>query len=449
MENILQKIEDLALSHDYVPPEMIKEKNIKLGLRNTDGSGVVVGITAKGMVVGYDKIMQPDGNYIVQPADGRLYYCGYDVAELVRNIQNEGRFGFNEVTYLLLAGELPAANDLESFDNAIAERRTFTRTERSILMAEGVNYNQMYALHSVVSHLSRCDRNPDSTDIRYVSKQCINLIAKFPLIVAYNYNVLRFRKGSDLSILKPDPELSGSENFLYMIRGKRPTKQEAMLFDLALMLHAEHGGGNNSTFTVRTVSSSGANTYMAICAGIASLSGHLHGGANESVMKMMKDLKNHISNWEDEDAIRSYLVDVMEKRTGDGSGKIYGMGHAVYTLSDPRAILFREKAEEYARAHKNLKELYLFDRVAKVAAELVKERKGTLVSPNVDFYSGLIYKMMGIPMELYTPIFAMARVVGWSAHRIEQIVQAKIIRPAYVSSLYDEYREYQPLNERM
>ena len=448
MENILQKIEDLALSHDYVPPEMIKEKNIKLGLRNADGSGVVVGITAKGMVVGYDKIPQPDGGYSIKPADGRLYYCGYDVSELVTNIQKEGRYGFNEITYLLLAGELPTYDDLDKFDNAIAERRTFTRSERSILMAEGVNYNQMYALHSVVSHLSRCDRNPDSTDIRHVSKQCLNLIAKLPLIVAYNYNVLRFRKGSDLNIMKPDPELSSAENFLYLIRGKRPTQQEAMLFDLALMLHAEHGGGNNSTFTVRTVSSSGANTYMAICAGIASLSGHLHGGANESVMKMMKDLKNHVRDWEDEDEIRSYLVKILDKKAGDGSGKIYGMGHAVYTLSDPRAVLFREKAEDYARAHKNLKELYLFDRVAKVAAQIVKERKGIIVSPNVDFYSGLIYKMMGIPMELYTPIFAMARVVGWSAHRIEQIVQDKIIRPAYVSSLYQEHKDYVPLTER-
>ncbi len=449
MENILQKIEDLALSHDYVPPELIKEKNIKLGLRNADGSGVVVGITAKGMVKGYDKISKPDGGYTVKPSDGRLYYCGYDVSDLVRSIQGEDRYGFNEITYLLLAGELPTMSDLEKFDNAIAERRTFTRSERSIIMAEGVNYNQMYALHSVVSHLSRCDRNPDSTDIRHVTTQCLNLIAKMPLIVAYNYNVLRFRKGSDLNIMKPDPDMGSAENFLYLIRGKRPTKQEAMLFDLAIMLHAEHGGGNNSTFTVRTVSSSGANTYMAICAGIASLSGHLHGGANESVMKMMKELKNYVRDWEDEDEIRSYLVKILDKKAGDGSGKIYGMGHAVYTLSDPRAVLFREKAEDYARVHKNLKELYFFDRVAKVAAQIVKERKGIIVSPNVDFYSGLIYKMMGIPMDLYTPIFAMARVVGWSAHRIEQIVQDKIIRPAYVSSLYTDHRDYVPLSERM
>ncbi|HHO76104.1 MAG TPA: citrate synthase [Deltaproteobacteria bacterium] len=448
MEEILLKIEELENNHDQVSPELIKEKDIKLGLRNPDGTGVVVGITSKGLVVGYDKVPAEDGKgYVAQPCEGRLLYCGYDVMNLVGNIHAEGRFGFDEIAYLLLTGELPNEKDLNRFSDILAKRRALTKLERGILMQEAENENQMFALHAVISHLSRCDRSPRSTDLRDETNRCINLIAKFPTIVAYNYNVMKYKQGLNLNIIKPDAELSTAENFLYMLKGKLPTKAEALLFDLALILHAEHGGGNNSTFTVRSVSSSGANTYMAICSGIASLSGHLHGGANESVRSMMKTIKRNVRDWADRDEIRRFLEKILDGQAHDGKGTIYGVGHAVYTLSDPRAVLLKTKAEELARIKGSMPEFRLYNLVAEVAQDIFTERKGLTVAANVDFYSGFIYKLMGIPVELYTPIFAMARVVGWAAHRIEQIIQNKIMRPAYVTSLLQE-NSYIPLNER-
>jgi citrate synthase len=447
MKNILSKIDELARYHNEVSPDLVKAKDIKLGLRNPDGSGVVVGITSKGEVIGYERTPGEDGSFIVKPVQGRLYYCGYDAVKLARRIHDEDRFGFEEVAYLLLTGELPTVEDLDNFTRVLAKKRSLTRLERSILMQEAQNDNQMFALHAVISHFSRCDPNPVSIAISDVIENCISLIAKLPTVVAYNYHVSRYRNGSDLMMLQPDPELSMAENFLYLLKGQRPSRKEALLFDLALMLHAEHGGGNNSTFAVRTVSSSGANTYMAICAGIASLSGHLHGGANEAVMMMMRDIRKNVRDWESRKQVRSYLEKILDKKAYDGAGKIYGMGHAVYTLSDPRCAILKEKVQEHLLRKEQLQELRLMDLVAEVASELLYERKGQVVSPNVDFYSGFVYKILGIPIDLFTPIFAMSRVVGWSAHRIEQIIQAKLIRPAYVTSLHGE-SEYVPLRER-
>jgi citrate synthase len=448
MKDIITKIDELALFHAKISPRLVKEKNIKLGLRNSDGSGVNVGITSKGRVVGYEKIQKPNSDeYKVKPVEGRLIYCGYDVANHVEKIHSEDRYGFDEITYLLLTGELPNEKDLREFSEKLVKERCLTKIEKSVMMQETENSNQMYALHSIVSHLSRCDKNPDSTELTYVTQQCFNLIAKFPTIVAHNYNIMKYKKGGNLSLMNPDPSLSTAENFLYMLKGKKPTKFEGYLFDLAMILHAEHGGGNNSTFTVRTVSSSAANTYMAICSGIASLSGHLHGGANESVMKMMKDIKNNVKDITNEKKLKAYLEKILDKKAHDKTGKIYGMGHAVYTLSDPRAILLREQAKKYAEIKGATKEFEFFDLVADISQKLFKKRKGIVISPNVDFYSGFVYKLLGIPSELFTPIFAMARVVGWSAHRIEQIIQSKIIRPAYVSSLSKE-EKYIPLNKR-
>ena len=448
MEHIIQKIHALARYHDDVSPELIKAKDIKLGLRNSDGTGVVVGITSKGTVFGFKRIPSEDGRgEVVQPAPGRLLYCGYNAIDLAKKIQAEDRFGFEEVAYLLLTGELPGRTDLKNFSELLSRGRALNKVERGIITQEAENENQMFALHSVISHLSRCDPNPVSLDLKDVIMTCINLIAKFPTVVAYNHKVSRYRQGGSLRIIPPDPDLSMAENFLYMLKGSRPHREEAMLFDLSLMLHAEHGGGNNSTFTVRTVSSSGANTYMAICSGIASLSGHLHGGANEAVMKMMKDVKKHVKNWEDRNQVKKYLTKVLDGKAHDGAGKIYGIGHAVYTVSDPRAEILLTKAEEMAGKKELQKELNLMRLVAEIGSELLRERKGQVVAPNVDFYSGLVYKMLHIPIDLFTPIFAMARVVGWSAHRIEQIIQAKLIRPAYVSSLPKE-SEYIPLDER-
>ncbi len=449
MEYIVKKINDLAQYHNEVSPDLIRAKDIKLGLRNTDGTGVVVGITSKGTVFGFRRVPSEDGQgTVVEPAPGKLLYCGYDAIDLAKRIQAENRYGFEEISYLLLTGELPTRTDLENFTALIAKNRSLNKIERSIIMQEAENENQMFALHSVMSHLSRCDPKPVSTNIRDVTETCIRLLAKTPAIVAYNYNVSRYRQGASLQIIPPDPELSTAENFLYMLRGTRPDHKESMLFDLSLMLHAEHGGGNNSTFTVRTVSSSGANTYMAICSGIASLSGHLHGGANEAVMSMMKDIKKNVKDWEDRNQVKKYLTKILDGKAHDGAGKIYGIGHAVYTVSDPRALILLEKAEEIAHEKKELlRELNLMKLVAETGSSLVKERKGQVVAPNVDFYSGFVYKMLRIPTEMFTPIFAMARIAGWSAHRIEQIIQSRLIRPAYVSSLPKEF-EYVPLEKR-
>ncbi|MCL2026254.1 MAG: citrate synthase [Leptospirales bacterium] len=443
MSDILKKIEELAIAHDKISPALAREKDVKLGLRNADGTGVVVGITTKGRVVGYERNDKDEKVSV----EGKLYYCGYDIETVVNEITAHNTFGFDEVAYLLLTGELPSNEDLKSFSEDLVKRRTLSRKERSVITEEVQNDNQMYALHSVISHLGRCDDNPDSTDIKDVSRQCINLIAKFPTIVAYNYNYNRFRHGENLMMIRPRNDLSTAENFLYMLKGEPPDKKEAQLFDAALILHAEHGGGNNSTFTVRTVSSSGANTYMALAAGIASLSGPLHGGANESVVKMIRDLKKNVKDWGNENAIEKYLVDVFEGKAFDRSKKIYGLGHAVYTISDPRAAILKEKAREFAKRKNALEEFTLYENVDKIASKILSERKGISIKANVDFYSGFIYKLMGIPQALFTPIFAMARVTGWSAHRLEQIVQGKIMRPAYVAVDTDE-RPYVGLSER-
>lgn len=447
MNDILSKIERLALNNDRLSAEMILAKNIKPGLRNADGSGVIAGITSKGSVLGLEKTVSAEGETQVKPIPGRLLYCGYDVVDMVQQLEREDRFGFEETVYLLLSGMLPDPNDLYHFSRLLVAQGVLSRKERGVMMQDAENENQMYALHSLVSHLGRCDPNPDSSALADVSRQCIKIVARMPSIIAYNHQVMRFHQGKDLVILKPDPALSVAENFLYMLKGKLPTRQEARLFDLCLILHAEHGGGNNSTFAVRTVASSGANTYMAICSGIASLSGHLHGGANESVVAMMQDIKENVADWGNEDLLRDYLGQILAGKCGDGRGKIYGMGHAVYTLSDPRAIILRNKAREFAAQKGVMAEFELYERVEHLAVALLQEKKGKAITANVDFYSGFIYKMLGIPTRLFTPIFAMSRAAGWTAHRIEQLVQDKIIRPAYLSTLAEE-KPYLPMHER-
>jgi citrate synthase len=293
----------------------------------------------------------------------------------------------------------------------------------------------MGSLHTIVSAMHLFDKNPNSTDMNDVTRQCIDLIAKFPTIIAYNYLTATAEKKAGNKFREPDPQLSTAENFLYMLCGEVPERAAAELFDTMLIFHAEHGGGNNSTFSTRCVSSSGANTYMALCAGIGSLSGHLHGGANEAVIRMMNDIKQKVSDWESDEELRDYLEMILDKKTGDRTGKIYGLGHAVYTVSDPRAVFLEKRAGELAKAAGKEREFELYKRIARIAPSLVRSKKGKVVCTNVDFYSGFVYQCMGIPVELFTPIFAMARVAGWCAHRIEEIVQGKIIRPSYVTSL--------------
>lgn len=447
MDAVLKKVEELALLHDKIDPKIVKEKNIKLGLRNEDGTGVFVGITSKGQVIGYEKIMGADGTVKVNPIPGKLYYCGYDVEDLVAGKEKDKRFGFEETIYLLLTGELPENDDLKSFSKELGKKRALPEEVKEMILSRPKHDDQMGSLHTIVSAMHLFDKNPNSTDIKDVIRQCIDLIAKFPSIIAYNYQASLMKKKDLRKLIEPDPNLSTSENFLMMLFGKAPDRFTAELFDTMLIFHAEHGGGNNSTFSTRCVSSSGANTYMALCAGIGSLSGHLHGGANEAVVKMISDIKRKVKDWEDEEEIAAYLGMILAKEAGDRTGKIYGMGHAVYTATDPRAVFLEKRGEELAKMAGREKEFNLYKKIAKISPNLVREKKRKVVCTNVDFYSGFVYQCMGIPKELFTPIFAMARVSGWSAHRIEEIVQGKIIRPSYVSSLKLK-KHYIPVSKR-
>lgn len=448
MENVLKIVQQLAIKHDKISPDLVKTKNIKLGLRNEDGTGVFVGITSKGQVIGWKKEIQANGTEKKIDLEGELYYAGYNVKDLVRYHQKEKRFGFEETIYLLLTSELPGRKHLDSFTHELSQRRHLQKEAKEIVLNRPPHDDQMGSLHTIVSAMHLFDKNPNSTDIKDLARQCIDLTAKFPTIVAYNYHASAGHNKKCSEFLEPRDDYSHAENFLYMLHGKKPDKLTAHLFDMMLVLHAEHGGGNNSTFTVRTVSSSGANSYMAICSGIASLSGHLHGGANEAVEGMMEDIKVRVKDWDDDDEVSDYLGRILDRKTYDKTGKIYGIGHAVYTLSDPRALILEDKAEEIAKKSGLEKEFNLYRKVATLAPKIVKEKKGKVASANVDFYSGLVYRSMGIPKELFTPIFAMSRVAGWSAHRIEEIIQGKLIRPSYVSSLSGQRNDYVPLASR-
>jgi citrate synthase len=443
MENLLDKIEALELEHDKLDPELIEKKRIKLGLRNPDGTGVVAGITTKGQV----KAFKRDQRGRNVPIPGKLFYCGYDVEDIVANLEAEKRFGFEEIAFLLLTGELPTPENLDSFSRELGERRFLPDMAKEIIKCTSENDDLMGALHAAVSILHKFDSDPRSTSIKDVTRQCIDLIAKFPTIIAYNYHVLLAGAKVKPLMVEPRKDLSTAQNFLYMLQGNVPDDLVARTFDIALVLHAEHGGGNNSTFTVRTVSSSLTDTYLAMCAGLASLAGHLHGGANEAVMRMMEDIKEHVRDWKDDDQIYSYLEDILEKKQGDGSGKIYGVGHAVYTISDPRTHILKQKAALFAEKKERTDEFELYNKIAEIAVRLVKEKKGKDACVNVDFYSGFLYDMLGIPQELFTPVFALARVAGWSAHRIEEIIQGRLIRPAYVNAIKDKLK-YIPIQKR-
>ena len=441
-ENILQKVKKLSLENTKIPIELIREKNIVPGLRYESGAGVIVGITSKGQVLGYERIA--DGK--IKAIAGKLIYCGYNVEDIVKSIETEDRFGFEETIYLLLTGELPNKKDLKEFNKALRERRKLPTFLKKRLPYNSKNENLMGALHTMVSAMEITDENPNSTQITDITRQCIDLIAKFPTIVAYSYAVMK-AKGKKVKFYYPKKNLSIAENFLYMITGKVPDKETAKILDIALILHAEHGGGNNSTFSTRCVSSSGANTYVSICAGIGSLSGHLHGGANEAVIKMMEDIKSNVKNWNNEEEIKNYLSLILDKKAFDKSGLIYGTGHAVYTISDPRVKILESKAKILANKTGREEEFELYKKVALLAPKMVNERKGKIVCINVDFYSGFVYDMIKIPIELFTPLFAIARIAGWSAHRIEEVTQGKLIRPAYETTI-DETKEYVSLKKR-
>jgi citrate synthase len=431
---------------NVIDPEYFNKYNVKKGLRNSDGSGVLVGLTEIGEVHGY---VMYEGER--KEDEGRLIYRGIDVFELVKGFQQEGRFGFEEVCYLLLFGSLPNKSQLDEFSNLLGELRPLHAgfTEDMILKAPSSDIMNKLARSVLVSY--SYDDNPDSIDAKNLLRQSIELIARFPTMVAYGFQAKsHYYGGKSLYIHNPRPELSTAENILHMIRpDNKYTKTEAEILDLALVLHAEHGGGNNSTFAARVVSSTETDTYSAVAAAVGSLKGPKHGGANIKAMDMLENIKQNVSDWNDDDEIKTYLTKMMDKQVYDKSGLIYGLGHAVYTLSDPRTTLLKEKAHQLAVEKGREKEFLLYDAVERIGINVFTEKKGTAknVCANVDLYSGFVYDALGIPTELFTPLFAVARIVGWCAHRIEEVIcNQKIIRPAYKS--ISKAKKFIPLDQR-
>jgi citrate synthase len=433
-----------------IDSELFEKYDVKRGLRNSDGSGVLVGLTNIGQVIGYEKV-----NGMVIPAPGRLLYRGIDIDDIVAGFQKDNRHGFDETVFLLLTGVLPDAEELKVFSEHLASLRALPDdfTKDMILSMKGKNVLNILA-RSVLG-LYTLDDSPDSIALDNMIKQSLNIIAKFPTIVAYSYQALRhLYKGKTMSIRHPEPGMTTAENFLYLIKGSYNgySKLEADLLDLMLVLHAEHGGGNNSTFTMRVTSSSETDIYSAVTSAIGSLKGPLHGGANVRVLEMMEDLKANVKDWKDEGEVKEYLLKILNKRANDFSGKIYGVGHAVYTVSDPRAGILKAKAKELAIEKGRLDEFELYSLVERLTPEVFRVYKGEkttkVISINVDFYSGFVYACLDISKELYTPLFAIGRIAGWCTHRIEELTFSgkRIVRPAFMN-VYGEH-EYTPLQKR-
>ena len=444
--SILKKLADKCIANNQISPDLYRSYNVKRGLRNEDGSGVLVGLTEISTVVGFAK---RDEDII--PVDGLLEYRGVNVRELVAGFTGEKRLGYEEVAYLLLFGELPMRTELSEFKKYFTVQTALPSNFVRDIILTFRTADIMNSLARSVLALYSVDSNADDTSLQNLIKQAISLIAKFPSIIAYAYHSMRHKfYGESLYIHPTQKKLSVAENFLYMMRkdGKF-TALEAQVLDVMLILHADHGGGNNSTFTTRVVSSSGTDTYSAIAAAIGSLKGPLHGGANKSVMDMMEDIKHNVSDWGSRTQLRDYLAKMLRKEAGDKSGKIYGFGHAVYTKSDPRAVALKEYALKLAKQKKRQKEMDLYVLVEELVPDIFSEVKGStkVISANVDFFSGFVYDCLDIPQEVYTPLFAMARVAGWMSHRIEELmVSPRIIRPAYKNVTL--HRNYVKLSSR-
>lgn len=430
-----------------IPDDLYQYWNVKRGLRNQDGTGVVVGLTQIGEVHGY---IIDEGEKV--PDEGRLRYRGIDVCDMVNGFQKEKRFGFEETAFLLLFGHLPSLGELGVFEDIIGENRALPSMFTEDMVLKAPSSNIMNKLARSVLALYSFDDNPEDYSLENVVLQSINLIAKFPAMVAYGYHAkAHYFDKKSLFLHEQDAKLSTAENFLRLIRpDKQYTELEAELLDLSLVLHAEHGGGNNSAFTIHVVSSSETDTYSALAAGVGSLKGRKHGGANIKVSEMISDIKKNVKDYSDETQLFDYLCDLMGKKVGDKSGLIYGMGHAVYTKTDPRAVLLKEKARELAEQKGRLDEFNLYANIEKLSASVFEEVKGVerVVCANVDLYSGFVYDMLNIPQDLFTPIFAISRVTGWCAHRIEEIItNKKIIRPAYKSVI--RRASYTPIADRI
>jgi citrate synthase len=416
---------------DYIDPDLYNRFNVKRGLRNADGTGVLVGLTRIGDVHGY--ILDEREKV---PVAGKLYYRGIDVEDLVRNAAREGRFCFEETVYLLLFGQLPTRAQLEEFSALIGKSRALPKNFAEDSIMKAPSRDIMNKLGRSVLTLYSYDEAPENPSPENILRQCLELIARFPTIAAYSYMAKKHYYDHDSLIIHlPESSNSSAETILSLIRpDQKFSRLEAEILDLALVLHAEHGGGNNSTFAVHVVSSADTDTFGAVTAGILSLKGAKHGGANIRVMRMMDDIKRNVKLWENAEEVSSYLAAILRGEAYDGSGLIYGQGHAVYTRSDPRAILLRDKAEALAEEKGFMKEFRLYRLIEDLTPEVFKKVKGSdkEICANVDFYSGFVYRMLGIPEDLYTPLFAVSRVAGWCAHRMEEIISGgRIIRPAY------------------
>lgn len=442
---LLEKYSKL-IKEDYIPQDKYLKYNVKRGLRNSDGTGVLVGLTEIGEVHGYIK---DDEDTI--PDEGQLKYRGIKITDLVTGYQQEGRMGFEEVAYLLLFAQLPTSEELEQFNLLLGAKRQLPPDFTEDMILKAPSDNIMNKLARCVLAIYSYDEDPESTSIKNILRQSISLIGYFPTFLAYAYQAKRhYYDQKSLYIHTPLPELSTAENILRLIRADmKYEKDEAEILDLCLILHAEHGGGNNSAFTTHVVASSGTDTFSAIAAAIGSLKGPLHGGANLRVMQMMDNIKANIKDWTNEEEVKEYIKKILLKQVYDKSGLVYGMGHAVYTLSDPRAILLKKKAEEMALKRNMMEEYQLYTLIEKVTPALFAEIKNSdkKISANVDFYSGFVYSMLGIDVELYTPLFAASRVTGWCAHRLEELMSGgRIIRPAYKSVSIP--KDYVPLDKR-
>lgn len=446
-KNFIEKLSILAERNDPINPDLYQKYDVKRGLRNANGTGVLVGLTRIGDVVGYEV----GTNKEKIPVPGRLLYRGYDVVDLIRDAEANDDYCYEQCAYLLLFGELPNKAELAEFRAFIGESRTLPPnfTEDMIMKAPSQDIMNKLARGVLASY--SYDENPEDRSIENNLRQCIELISRFSTLAAYGYQARRrYYENKSMYIHNPLPELSTAENFLHLIRPDcQYTKLEAEILDLALILHAEHGGGNNSSLTVHVVSSADTDTYSAIAAAVGSLKGRRHGGANIRVVEMMDEIKANVKDWSNEKEVRGYLYKIAKKEAFDYSGKIYGMGHAVYTISDPRALLLREKARKLAEEKNCMEEYNLYRMVEEIAPEIIMEvhHSDKQICANVDLYSGFVYTMLNIPRELYTPIFAISRIAGWSAHRIEELVAGgRIYRPAYKNVC--EERKYVPLDRR-
>ena len=433
--------------HNNIPATDYEKYNVKRGLRNPDGTGVLAGMTKICNVHGY---LLNEGERM--PIEGELTYRGYNIADLVDNCIKENRFGFEEVAYLLMIGKLPTREELAEFNAVVGSMRQLPDYFAEDMILRLPSRNIMSNLSRAVLALSPFDEKADDNSIENNLRQSLELFARFPIIIAYAYQAKKhFYDKESLYIHFPKAELSTAENILHIIRpDSNYTEEEVHLLDLALMLHAEHGGGNNSTFTTRVLTSSGTDIYSAIAGSVSSLKGPKHGGANIKVVEMMNDIKENVKNWDDENEIADYLRKILRKEAFDKSGLVYGMGHAIYTLSDPRAVLLRRSAENLAIEKGRMDELNLMDKIAELTPTLFAEIKGDkkVICPNVDYYSGFVYSMLGLPVELYTALFATSRVAGWCAHRAEELCTGgRIIRPAYKSSVRP--KEYIPIDDRI